>query len=166
MEDSSSSEEDDIPEPENKNLSRDYNVSMAHYRKLRVDEIAKAVKPGWFGGLDNKEAEDSRRSQVGPSKRKYSKKRTETMIARQLQALPTFTPYFIYTITFIQVSGFPSAITLHILVCAFDLLFRICIFEACICSFRSRLRYGNMLRIQLPHFVQRVLVFLLFFHSF
>ena len=104
-----SSDDDNTPEPTDKNLSRDYTVAMTHYRYLRALEVSNAPKPGWFGGMTNKDKEDARRSQsMLQQKRKYSNLRKNSSIARQLQALPTFTPYFIYGITFIQVDAVRS----------------------------------------------------------
>lgn len=102
---SDSSEDEDVPLPEEKNCTREYSSGMANYRQFREQELSKAVKPGWFGGLENKAKEEdngSRRTRAGPPKRKHSKLRNETLIARQLQMLPTFTPYFIYFISFVQ----------------------------------------------------------------
>lgn len=102
--------DEEIVLPDEKNCTRDYAAGMANYRQFREQELTKAVKPGWFGGFENKPKEEdlggSRRTRAGPPKRKHSKLRNETMVARQLQMLPTFTPYFIYFITFTQVSNF------------------------------------------------------------
>jgi hypothetical protein len=57
-------------------------------------------KPGWFGGESKGK---KRASSIVPGKRKHTNRRDDTMVAMQLQALPTFTPWFIYIITLLQV---------------------------------------------------------------
>lgn len=100
----SDSDDDDFVEPEDKNKTRDHAVGMAAYRRFREKELTTAMKPGWFGGFENRPVDsDTRRAGGEAPKKKHSKLRNDTMVARQLQLLPTFTPYFIYFITFVQV---------------------------------------------------------------
>jgi hypothetical protein len=105
----SSDEDDDNDEAAEKNLgnsTRDYAAGMAFYHNFRETEVSGAQKPRWFGGFESAEKDndgESRRATAIAPKRKHSKRRNETMIARQLQLMPTFTPYFIYMITFVQV---------------------------------------------------------------
>eukprot|EP00048_Salpingoeca_helianthica_P004004 m.72749 g.72749 ORF g.72749 m.72749 type:complete len:615 (+) comp13002_c0_seq1:3238-5082(+) len=103
-----SSSDDEPADPADRPMTRNYAQGMAHYRDLRMRELNNAPRPGWFGGMNkgkDEEATDlgaSRRQGASPPKRRHSKLRNDTLVARQLQALPTFTPYFIYLITFVQ----------------------------------------------------------------
>eukprot|EP00050_Salpingoeca_kvevrii_P002881 m.207381 g.207381 ORF g.207381 m.207381 type:complete len:624 (+) comp10710_c0_seq1:4116-5987(+) len=94
----------------NKKMCNDYAVAMAHYKRLRAEEREKAPKPGWFGGKVNNRRKSvvatglgGRSTHQGPHARKRRPKYDDTMVKLQLSALPTYTPYFIYAITTLQV---------------------------------------------------------------
>jgi hypothetical protein len=92
-------------------LSKSADEGIANYRQLRARERHHAPKPGWLGGKPNA-ATDSHRSTSAAPKRKHLKRRNETLIAAQLQAMPTFYPMFIYLITVVQVKEACVVVTL------------------------------------------------------
>ena len=54
----------------------DVDKCMLHYRALRVAELAKASKPGWWGGVENEQLMESRREPaVGAPKKKHALRR-------------------------------------------------------------------------------------------
>eukprot|EP00039_Didymoeca_costata_P023778 m.8231 g.8231 ORF g.8231 m.8231 type:complete len:695 (-) comp3858_c0_seq1:58-2142(-) len=98
---------DNLPEERNKKYTRNLQVGLARYRQVRLEERTKQLKPGWFGGKVNKkrhsviEAGFSRTMAEAP-KRKHSNIRDQTLVALQLEAMPTYYPWFTYGITNIQ----------------------------------------------------------------
>ena len=131
MEDDSSSGDDDGEDVERiKHMTRDVDEGTAHYAKIWDTEKRTMVKPGWFGGEVNKK--NARKSTIAP-KRKHTLKRDQTMVARQLQALPTFTPWFTYIICLLQVSdAYPLVVLIIVLATAADLCWHdgLCVHEA------------------------------------
>ena len=105
--DSSSSSDSEEELPQDGTYSRDISEAMEHYRQLRKDELARHVKPGWFGGKvhkrDSKLGEEFQEVKQKHHKRRRSEVRRDTFVQAQLQAMPTFKPYFTYGITFVQV---------------------------------------------------------------
>jgi len=86
--------------------TRDVKRGIALYRAARDEERTKQRKPGWFGGVDNKDAEgedDGYRTKKSAPERKHSNIRDDTLVALQLESMPTYYPYFTYSITTIQV---------------------------------------------------------------
>jgi membrane associated rhomboid family serine protease len=115
----SSSEDNEIEEAEytemyaksDKKYTRDLKRGLAAYRQVRVEERSKQRKPGWFGGTDNKRRgsvqnagidDDYRTEGKQAPERKHANVRDDTLVALQLEALPTYYPYFTYGITTIQ----------------------------------------------------------------
>jgi len=112
IESDSDSEEEDEGEYEmrmadsDKTYTRDLTVGMEHYRMLREEERKKQKKPGWFGGVANKRTEGSadgyRTMGDAPNRKHHTNIRDDTMVALQLEAMPTYYPWFTNTMTGIQ----------------------------------------------------------------
>lgn len=104
---SSDSEEElvvgeDIPKSQKK-FTRSLQQGLTRYRKLRNEERMKQVKPGWFGGQVNKRRDsvieggfEKRNMGAEAPKRKHSNIRDQTLVALQLEAMPTYYPWFTY----------------------------------------------------------------------
>jgi membrane associated rhomboid family serine protease len=91
----------------NKSYTRNVQVGIEHYRMLREEERTKQKKPGWFGGVANRRrgsVEEAGYRTVGdtPVRKHHTNIRDDTMVALQLEAMPTYYPWFTYTITGIQ----------------------------------------------------------------
>jgi hypothetical protein len=101
LEESSSDEDEEIMRV--KHMTRDREEALNHYRTIWTAQKKELKKPGWFGG----EVQGKRRQSEATlqKKRKHTYKRDETLVAMQLQALPTFTPWFIYLVTLLQVGS-------------------------------------------------------------
>jgi hypothetical protein len=98
----SSSEDDEEDIMRVKHMTRDMSVAMAHYQGIWTVQRKEMRKPGWFGG----EISGKPRASVttmAPERRKHTRRRDDTMVRMQLAALPTFTPWFIYIVTLLQV---------------------------------------------------------------
>eukprot|EP00729_Bicosta_minor_P015436 gene15436-13360_t len=91
-------------------FSRDLKEAILIYRQVRDDEKAKQLKPGWFGGEQNRRR-DSVTDVYHAPKRRHSNIRDDTLVALQLEALPTFYPWFTYIMTTIQVLVFIGMMT-------------------------------------------------------
>ena len=100
MEESSSEEDEEIMRM--KHMTRDVSVAMAHYQSIWDVQRHDMRKPRWFGG-ERSEHTRASVSSITPARRKHSRRRDETMVRLQLAALPTFTPWFTYIITAVQV---------------------------------------------------------------
>lgn len=106
-----SSSEDDADEGQilidSDKFTRDVGEGVAHYLKIRGEERQKDIKPGWLGGEVNRNRGSVRNyrtmAATKPRRRKHSKVKDETLVRAQLQAMPTFYPYFIHGITSLQV---------------------------------------------------------------
>eukprot|EP00041_Stephanoeca_diplocostata_P038401 m.1514452 g.1514452 ORF g.1514452 m.1514452 type:complete len:717 (+) comp25214_c0_seq100:212-2362(+) len=106
METSSESEDDSEIVISSNAFTRDPIDGLEHYRRLRMEERKKQLKPGWFGGEVNKRrgsVKAYRTLKAGPTSKKHTHIRDQTLVQRQLQAMPTFYPWFIYGVTTLQV---------------------------------------------------------------
>ena len=74
-----------------------------HYEIIWTAEKKDMAKPAWFGGETSSKSNPQHSTSTAPIRRRNPNKRDDTMVRRQLAALPTFTPWFIYIITFLQV---------------------------------------------------------------
>ena len=102
MEDSSSDDDEGEEEVSRiKHMTRDKEEAMAHYGQIWTKQKQDLAKPGWFGGESKGKQRPS--MQMEPTARRHSKMRNNTMVRRQLQALPSFTAWFIYLVTLAQV---------------------------------------------------------------
>eukprot|EP00050_Salpingoeca_kvevrii_P017500 m.65747 g.65747 ORF g.65747 m.65747 type:complete len:629 (+) comp7585_c0_seq1:203-2089(+) len=82
-------------------LCYDFDRAMGHYRKVIDGDIQaerKERKKKWFGPKPARPDDRSRTHAKG----KPRLRRNQTWVALQLQSLPTFTPWFIYLMTFLQ----------------------------------------------------------------
>jgi len=108
MAESSSEDEDDGAEImiQSDAFTRSVDDGVAHYHKIREEERRKDVKPGWLGGEVNRNRNSVRQyrtqGRTRPRQKRHSKVRDQTLVKAQLQAMPTFYPYFIYGITTLQ----------------------------------------------------------------
>eukprot|EP00056_Hartaetosiga_gracilis_P005497 m.85323 g.85323 ORF g.85323 m.85323 type:complete len:628 (+) comp12188_c0_seq1:148-2031(+) len=106
MEDSESDSDFD-PEKHEHDMTRDVDEGLLFYRSLRDTENKKIVKPGWFGGEVNKRRGSLINAGLANRReskhRRQSKLRKNTLIAAQLEAMPSYRPVFIELICFLQV---------------------------------------------------------------
>jgi len=126
IDDSSSSDDssdyDDAPVVRRSGVEEtttDLATGLAHYRQLQNAERTKQIKPGWLGGEVNRRRRsvdmvDAQTAMRRP-KRKHSNIRDDTMVALQLQAMPTYGTTFISLISFIQ-----FALTISVMVLAYQ----------------------------------------------
>lgn len=103
MEESSSEEDEEIMRI--KHMTRDVTIAMAHYQSIWDVQRHDMRKPRWFGG-ERSEHSRASVSSITPARRKHSRRRDETMVRLLLAALPTFTSWFTYIITAVQVLTF------------------------------------------------------------
>ncbi|EDQ87669.1 uncharacterized protein MONBRDRAFT_27089 [Monosiga brevicollis MX1] len=80
------------PEKADHQTTRDPQQGWEHYVWLHEEELRKIVKPGWFGGQEEK-----------TKHRRKSRFNNDTLVQAQLQALPEYTPVFINAITTLQI---------------------------------------------------------------
>lgn len=90
-----------------KKYTRSADEGMAHYRMLREQERKKQKKPGWFGGVANRsktaDADNGYRTMGdAPERKHHTNVRDDTMVALQLEAMPTYYPWFTNVITGMQ----------------------------------------------------------------
>lgn len=86
-------------------FTRDLKQGLSHYRMLRRNERKRATKPGWFGGEINRNRRSLKgyRSVRKKAPKKHANIRDDTMVQLQLHNMATFYPWFIYSLTSLQV---------------------------------------------------------------